>query len=243
MSRCHGDVCSMFAHMSRCLCQDGIPPSGFSLFTVSQSTIHWTLNTFCSCCCPSADPEDPLRVTDQTRPMGLVVCRGTSVMLVSAACLLSWGEPAMQLARHRRHAGKAVILCLVCDVGWMMVCLIRRSLTVALHVCSCLPGDADVRDGGDCKPVCSGRHGGVSGHHAARASRPIAPSHLTLLESVCAQFLTCSAPLFTGVCPSLPTPVESQRCNPRPCICTFTIKTGAHSQNWGQQGQAQFNME
>ncbi|KAI7837960.1 hypothetical protein COHA_008264 [Chlorella ohadii] len=28
------------------------------------------------------DPEDPLRVTDQTRPMGLLVCRGTSVMLV-----------------------------------------------------------------------------------------------------------------------------------------------------------------
>ena len=131
MSRCHGDVCSMFAHMSRCLCQDGIPPSGFSLFTVSQSTIHWTLNTFCSCCCPSADPEDPLRVTDQTRPMGLVVCRGTSVMLVSASCLLSWGELAMQLARHRRHAGKAFTLCLVCDVGRVMVCLIRRSLTPA----------------------------------------------------------------------------------------------------------------
>jgi U6 snRNA-associated Sm-like protein LSm7 len=30
----------------------------------------------------SADPEDPMRVTDQTRPMGLIVCRGTSVMLV-----------------------------------------------------------------------------------------------------------------------------------------------------------------
>lgn len=29
-----------------------------------------------------ADPEDPMRVTDQTRPMGLIVCRGTSVMLV-----------------------------------------------------------------------------------------------------------------------------------------------------------------
>ncbi|KAI3426305.1 hypothetical protein D9Q98_008678 [Chlorella vulgaris] len=28
------------------------------------------------------DPEDPMRVTDQTRPMGLIVCRGTSVMLV-----------------------------------------------------------------------------------------------------------------------------------------------------------------
>lgn len=39
-------------------------------------------------------------------------------------------------------------------------------------------------------------------------------------------FLTCSAPLFTGVCPSLPTPVESQRCNPRPFIHAFTIKGG-----------------
>ena len=29
-----------------------------------------------------ADPEDPLRVTDATRRLGLVVCRGTSVMLV-----------------------------------------------------------------------------------------------------------------------------------------------------------------
>jgi U6 snRNA-associated Sm-like protein LSm7 len=37
------------------------------------------------CCCialNAADPEDPMRVTDQTRPMGLIVCRGTSVMLV-----------------------------------------------------------------------------------------------------------------------------------------------------------------
>lgn len=30
-----------------------------------------------------ADPEDPLRVTDNTRSLGLIVCRGTSVMLVS----------------------------------------------------------------------------------------------------------------------------------------------------------------
>ncbi|PSC70391.1 sm LSM7 [Micractinium conductrix] len=28
------------------------------------------------------DPEDPMRVTDTTRPLGLIVARGTSVMLV-----------------------------------------------------------------------------------------------------------------------------------------------------------------
>mmetsp|Transcript_4070 Transcript_4070/g.7876 ORF Transcript_4070/g.7876 Transcript_4070/m.7876 type:complete len:101 (-) Transcript_4070:174-476(-) len=29
------------------------------------------------------DPEDPLRLTDQTRTLGLTVCRGTAVMVVS----------------------------------------------------------------------------------------------------------------------------------------------------------------
>jgi len=29
------------------------------------------------------DPEDPLKITDQTRNLGLIVCRGTSVMVVS----------------------------------------------------------------------------------------------------------------------------------------------------------------
>eukprot|EP00891_Asterochloris_glomerata_P005675 jgi/Astpho2/5675/fgenesh1_pm.00079_%23_48_t len=29
------------------------------------------------------DAEDPLRVTDQTRSLGLMVCRGTAVMMVS----------------------------------------------------------------------------------------------------------------------------------------------------------------
>jgi len=29
------------------------------------------------------DPEDPLKITDDTRSLGLVVCRGPSVMLVS----------------------------------------------------------------------------------------------------------------------------------------------------------------
>jgi len=29
------------------------------------------------------DPEDPLRITDTTRSLGLVVCRGTAVMMVS----------------------------------------------------------------------------------------------------------------------------------------------------------------
>ena len=29
------------------------------------------------------DPEDPLKITDETRKLGLLVCRGTSVMTVS----------------------------------------------------------------------------------------------------------------------------------------------------------------
>jgi U6 snRNA-associated Sm-like protein LSm7 len=29
------------------------------------------------------DPDDPYRITDDTRSLGLVVCRGTSVMLIS----------------------------------------------------------------------------------------------------------------------------------------------------------------
>ncbi len=29
------------------------------------------------------DPEDPLTVTEQTRPLGLIVCRGTAVTLVA----------------------------------------------------------------------------------------------------------------------------------------------------------------
>ncbi|CAI0448670.1 unnamed protein product [Linum tenue] len=29
------------------------------------------------------DPEDPMKTTDQTRQLGLIVCRGTAVMLVS----------------------------------------------------------------------------------------------------------------------------------------------------------------
>ncbi|KAK9283500.1 hypothetical protein L1049_011746 [Liquidambar formosana] len=29
------------------------------------------------------DPDDPLKTTDQTRRLGLIVCRGTAVMLVS----------------------------------------------------------------------------------------------------------------------------------------------------------------
>lgn len=29
------------------------------------------------------DPDDPLRVTDETRFLGLIVCRGTAVMLVA----------------------------------------------------------------------------------------------------------------------------------------------------------------
>lgn len=29
------------------------------------------------------DPEDPYKMTDQTRKLGLVVCKGTSVMLIN----------------------------------------------------------------------------------------------------------------------------------------------------------------
>lgn len=29
------------------------------------------------------DPEDPLKITEQTRKLGLLVCRGTSVMVVA----------------------------------------------------------------------------------------------------------------------------------------------------------------
>jgi U6 snRNA-associated Sm-like protein LSm7 len=29
------------------------------------------------------DQDDPLKTTDQTRPLGLIVCRGTAVMLVA----------------------------------------------------------------------------------------------------------------------------------------------------------------
>lgn len=28
------------------------------------------------------DPKDPFRLTDETRPLGLVVCRGTAVVLI-----------------------------------------------------------------------------------------------------------------------------------------------------------------
>ena len=30
----------------------------------------------------SSDPDDPFKLSDDTRPLGLVVCRGTSVVLV-----------------------------------------------------------------------------------------------------------------------------------------------------------------
>jgi U6 snRNA-associated Sm-like protein LSm7 len=31
---------------------------------------------------PPSDPNDPYRVTDQTRPLGLVVCRGPQISLI-----------------------------------------------------------------------------------------------------------------------------------------------------------------
>lgn len=37
----------------------------------------------CVFTCTWADQDDPLKTTDQTRPLGLIVCRGTAVMLVA----------------------------------------------------------------------------------------------------------------------------------------------------------------
>ncbi|KAK3001953.1 hypothetical protein RJ639_020247 [Escallonia herrerae] len=34
-------------------------------------------------CRAVGDPDDPVKTTDQTRRLGLIVCRGTAVMLVS----------------------------------------------------------------------------------------------------------------------------------------------------------------
>lgn len=36
-----------------------------------------------NCISYDVDPDDPLRITDNTRSLGLVVCRGTAVMLVA----------------------------------------------------------------------------------------------------------------------------------------------------------------
>uniref|UniRef100_A0A5B6ZKW5 Putative U6 snRNA-associated Sm-like protein LSm7 n=1 Tax=Davidia involucrata TaxID=16924 RepID=A0A5B6ZKW5_DAVIN len=36
------------------------------------------------------DPDDPLKTTDQTRRLGLIVCRGTAVMLVSPRGLVAF---------------------------------------------------------------------------------------------------------------------------------------------------------
>jgi hypothetical protein len=36
-----------------------------------------------ACACATSDPDDPLRVTDATRHLGLVVLRGTAVMVVA----------------------------------------------------------------------------------------------------------------------------------------------------------------
>ncbi|KIY99005.1 U6 snRNA-associated Sm-like protein LSm7 [Monoraphidium neglectum] len=45
------------------------------------------------------DPEDPMRVTDQTRTLGLVVCRGTAVTLVApTAGMEEIANPFLQAA-------------------------------------------------------------------------------------------------------------------------------------------------
>lgn len=43
------------------------------LIECNASTLH-----FCVC----ADPDDQLKLTEDTRQLGLVVCRGTSVVLI-----------------------------------------------------------------------------------------------------------------------------------------------------------------
>lgn len=41
-----------------------------------------TLQRFLSFFVLTPDPDDPFKLSDNTRPLGLVVCRGTSVVLV-----------------------------------------------------------------------------------------------------------------------------------------------------------------
>lgn len=50
---------------------------------------------------PPPDPEDPLSVTDQTRGLGLIVCRGTSVMMVVPTAGME------QIANPFQHEGDA----------------------------------------------------------------------------------------------------------------------------------------
>ncbi len=45
--------------------------------------LHTRLRTLRCAALRCADPDDPLRVTDATRALGLVVLRGTAVMVVA----------------------------------------------------------------------------------------------------------------------------------------------------------------
>jgi U6 snRNA-associated Sm-like protein LSm7 len=49
------------------------------------------------------DPEDPLKITDKTRKLGLIVCRGTSVMVVSGL------DGMEEIANPFTEGGEAVL--------------------------------------------------------------------------------------------------------------------------------------
>jgi small nuclear ribonucleoprotein (snRNP)-like protein len=70
-SQCSGPPCSP---LCACTC-----PGQQPAYTLLSTNASFVLPFFHP---HPADPEDPMRVTDQTRPLGLIVCRGTSVMLV-----------------------------------------------------------------------------------------------------------------------------------------------------------------
>ena len=46
----------------------------------TKKNVYCTSNV--STPCLVIDPDDPFKLSDNTRPLGLVVCRGTSVVLV-----------------------------------------------------------------------------------------------------------------------------------------------------------------
>ena len=79
---CLAALCPARTSLCACICPSNL------LFAYSLLRVFNPLPV------PPADPEDPMRVTDQTRPLGLIVCRGTSVMLVVPTAgkrVVSWG--------------------------------------------------------------------------------------------------------------------------------------------------------
>ncbi|KXZ56380.1 hypothetical protein GPECTOR_1g337 [Gonium pectorale] len=54
------------------------------------------------------DPEDPLTVTDETRTLGLLVCRGTAVMLVAPSTgMEEIANPFLQAKEDKEGAEEA----------------------------------------------------------------------------------------------------------------------------------------